>query len=318
MSGWFLKEDIEQMKGLVEEKVNNYRLGVDHHEVKELTEKSPSLKELQNGAHRVKALSKMFESKVEAFGKKDPTSQPRSFIRRISLELEAEKPTNLQRTVLELIHTEETYIQNLEHGIKNFMNIIKEGGVEVPTSLHYQSYRLFGNIDDILQFNKNLFQQLIACGKNVRAIAEMFTNLIQDEHFYCYVVYNVNYKNVEIITTTYLDFFKKTFNGRLGIESFLIQPVQRLPRYQLILCAMIKELSKDLTNTDKTSLAACCIAEKNVQRLLTRCNEGMMIHDIVETHEVSQSDHGVTNGEPGLLLIPRACSNFPMRRAVSF
>lgn len=54
MSGCFLKEDIEQMKGLVEEKVNNYRLGVfkDENEVKELTEKSPSLKELQNGAHR--------------------------------------------------------------------------------------------------------------------------------------------------------------------------------------------------------------------------------------------------------------------------
>ena len=317
------------MKGLVEEKVNIYRLGVykDETELKELTEKSPSLKELQNGAHRVKALSKMFENKVEIFGKKDSTGKPKSFVRRISIELEAEKPTNLQRTVLELIHTEETYIHNLEHGIKNFVQIIKDGGVEVPTSLHHQANRLFGNIDDILKFNKNFFHRLIKCGKNVRAIAELFTNLIQDEYFYCYVVYNVNYKNVELMITTYLDFFKKTFNGRLGIESFLIQPVQRLPRYQLILCAMIKELSKDLTNTDKTSLAACCIAEKNMQRLLTRCNEGMMIHDIVETREVSvqlgilatmQTDHGLSQEEPELLLIPRACSYFPMRRPVSF
>lgn len=54
---------------------------------------------------------------------------------------------------------------------------------------------------------------------------------------------------------------------RLGINSFLLQPIQRLPRYQLLLNEIIKDLSKDLENTKQT-IAACCVAEKNIQRLL--------------------------------------------------
>jgi hypothetical protein len=59
-----------------------------------------------------------------------------------------------------------------------------------------------------------------------------------------------------------------------------------LPRYQLLLNEIIKDLSKDLENT-KQSIAACCVAEKNVQRLILQCNEAMSINDIRNCYEVT-------------------------------
>lgn len=74
-------------------------------------------------------------------------------------------------------------------------------------------------------------------------------------------------------------------NDRLGINSFLLQPIQRLPRYQLLLNEIIKDLSKDMDNT-KLAMAAFCIAEKNIQRLLDTVNESMSINDIKNCFEV--------------------------------
>lgn len=75
---------------------------------------------------------------------------------------------------------------------------------------------------------------------------------------------------------------------RLGINSFLLQPIQRLPRYQMLLNEIIKDLSKDLENTTKQAIAACCKAEKNVQRLLDLVNESMSINDIRNCYEVKE------------------------------
>jgi hypothetical protein len=72
---------------------------------------------------------------------------------------------------------------------------------------------------------------------------------------------------------------------RLGINSFLLQPIQRLPRYKLLLNEIIKDLSKDLENV-KQAIAAFCVAEKNIQKLLDTVNESMSINDIKNCFEV--------------------------------
>jgi hypothetical protein len=78
---------------------------------------------------------------------------------------------------------------------------------------------------------------------------------------------------------------QNSVGDRLGINSFLLQPIQRLPRYQMLLNEIIKDLSKDLENT-KQAIAACCVAEKNIQRLLDTVNESMSINDIRNCYEV--------------------------------
>lgn len=109
--------------------------------------------------------------------------------------------------------------------------------------------------------------------------------------------------------------------------SLIIQPIQKIPRYPLLLEEMIKELSKDM-HVNKKTLAALCIAKKNVERFLTRLNQALTINDIIETHEVPanlqcglitclQIEFGVNINEPTMLLVPSFSSHHGYRSAVS-
>lgn len=49
---------------------------------------------------------------------------------------------------------------------------------------------------------------------------------------------------------------------------------------------MIKDMSKDLCEENKGMLRACCLAEKNIQRLIMTVNESMSINDIRNCYEV--------------------------------
>lgn len=91
------------------------------------------------------------------------------------------------------------------------------------------------------------------------------------------------------------DYFKEKQNeigDKLGINSFLVQPIQRLPKYKLLLSQLITELGKKLQEDGvKYQIAACCKAEKTLQRLLDTVNESMNINDIVECHDVNFESH---------------------------
>lgn len=105
-----------------------------------------------------------------------------------------------------------------------------------------------------------------------------------------YVLYAINRKRAEKLTDMNRLFFADRQNivgDRLG-GSFLVQPIQRLPRYQLLLRELIKELGKSLEVVGvKESIASCCRAEKHLQRLLDQVNGSMSIIDIVDNAEVS-------------------------------
>lgn len=53
----------------------------------------------------------------------------------------------------------------------------------------------------------------------------------------------------------------------------------------MLLNEIIKDLSKDL-EVSKQAIAACCVAEKSVQRLLDTVNESMSINDIRNCYEI--------------------------------
>jgi RhoGEF domain len=168
---------------------------------------------------------------------------------------------------------------------------------------------------------------------NVKLIAEFMSSFIQSDLFYCYIVYAINHKSAEQLITTHSEYFehlRRVSGDLLGINSFFIQPIQKLPRYKMLFDEMIKELSRDVSMGDKeavAAVAACCIAEKSLQRLLNRCNEAMYINDILETHVYSasvqlgtlmtmQRDFGVDIDEPLMILVPKTNSNFKFQSPV--
>lgn len=328
---------------LAEQKIN--RLVVtrsdDHNNIQE---SSPSLGDMQNETSRVKKLSRLFEEKLNTNSSQTnwwleekinlPTKCPSSpknqnrISGSINFSSSAKPPgSKLERIVHELMQKELTYIRALERGLKNYVTIIKHGGYEVPQILRHETFKLFGNIEEIYKLHKHLvYPQLIQCEGNARLIADVISSLIHNDFFYCYIVYGINQRSADqwiLYHHKFFDGLRSASDDLLGINSFIIQPIQKLPRYKMLFDEMIKELSHNIPS-NKETVAACCVAEKNVQRILFRLNEALSITDIIETHELKifdqmsmltsmQKDFGVDVNVPIMLLVPKTSSYFPFR-----
>lgn len=119
-----------------------------------------------------------------------------------------------------------------------------------------------------------------------------FLSQLQKDYFYIYILYAINRQRSEKLCDTHRSYFKEIQNeigDKLGVNSFLVQPIQRLPKYKLLLGQLISELGKRLEDDGvKQQIAACCLAEKRLQRLLDTVNGSMNINDIVECNNVSE------------------------------
>lgn len=201
--------------------------------------------------------------------------------------------SKLLNIIQELLQNEENYVRSLRNGIDNYVLALERSGV--PRTLRGQKFRIFGNVVGIYDFHRTEFlPQLTECYDDPERIADVFNRFVTRDYFYGYVIYAINRKRSELMCNYHVDYFKKVQNecgDRLGINSFLLQPIQRLPRYQLLLNEIIKDLTKDLDNM-KPAIAACCVAEKNIQRLLDTVNESMSINDIRNCYEIDAMCQG--------------------------
>lgn len=312
---------------------------------------------------RVKKLSRVFEEKTSTFNlktnwwldlddsskcgkkisKKDDedvwpqplpktASPPIVAVPRLSLSrslndlttLRNEKSKKISMIVDELLQKEKTYMQSLERGIQNYVKVIRRGRSSVPEKLRHQTFSLFGNVEEIYELHRtSVYPRLSICGGSVEKIAETISSLVQNDCFYCYIVYSINQKSAEQIISANQQYFANLSiknNDYLGINSFIILPVQKLPRYKLFLDAIIKEYNISYP-VDKDALSACLTAEKHVSNFLKRLDESLLINDIVETHEFPaavqlnfiasvQEQIGFHSGdEPLLFIVPRQRSS---------
>lgn len=176
-----------------------------------------------------------------------------------------------QRIIQELLENEQIYISTLAQGIGTYL--AKFDAVDLPASLVGQKRNLFSNIEAIHEYHRDRFYpKLVACGYDARKIAEAFTTSIEGFQFDIYVVYVLKRKKSETLCKENEYFFKQIQEDRLGVRSFLLQPVQRLPRYELLLGEILKSLMKNL-DENKEAVKACCIAEKTIKRLLNEVNQ---------------------------------------------
>lgn len=116
-----------------------------------------------------------------------------------------------------------------------------------------------------------LLPKLLRCGMSPQKVAATFINYVESNQFDIYIYYGINMKKSERVCMENDYFFKQIQKDRLGIRSFLLEPIQRLPRYQMLLAEMSKDLMQDL-DENKDTIAACCRAEKKVQKLLDTVN----------------------------------------------
>ncbi|XP_062556014.1 uncharacterized protein LOC134220868 isoform X2 [Armigeres subalbatus] len=204
--------------------------------------------------------------------------------------IKSERISNIMK---ELLENEETYVQTLEKGIENYISVMNQK--DLPPALRGQKYHIFGNIESIFELhNEKFLPKLRDNSASIQGVAETFIEFIEYDRFYCYILFALNRPNSEKICNKNLDFFQERQNqvgDKLGLNSFLLQPIQRLMRYKLLLAEINKEALKliadALMDSVKDEIGVLCKAEKRLERFIDIVNEAMSINDICECYELN-------------------------------
>uniref|UniRef100_A0A671MYT6 Pleckstrin homology domain-containing family G member 3-like n=1 Tax=Sinocyclocheilus anshuiensis TaxID=1608454 RepID=A0A671MYT6_9TELE len=158
--------------------------------------------------------------------------------------------TYLDRVVMEIIETERMYVRDLRSIVEDYLaHIIDSGDLPIKPE---QVCALFGNIEDIYEFNSELLQSLDMCDNDPVAIARCF--VIKREYFDIYSQYCTNYPNSVAALTdcmrnkTLAKFFRErqaALKRSLPLGSYLLKPVQRILKYHLLLQEIAKHFDPE-------------------------------------------------------------------------
>uniref|UniRef100_A0A1A7YKI7 MCF.2 cell line derived transforming sequence-like n=1 Tax=Iconisemion striatum TaxID=60296 RepID=A0A1A7YKI7_9TELE len=167
--------------------------------------------------------------------------------RHASLSEEEENLAVLRRHVMnELLETERAYVEELLCVLQGYASEMDNPSLShlIPPNLQNKKEVLFGNMPEIYHFHKRTFlrelEQYTDCPELVgRCFLERMTDL-QIYEKYCH-----NKPRSESLWRQCSDcaFFQecqKKLEHKLGLDSYLLKPVQRITKYQLLLKEMLK------------------------------------------------------------------------------
>ncbi|XP_058065479.1 uncharacterized protein LOC131215115 [Anopheles bellator] len=209
----------------------------------------------------------------------------------------------------ELLETERNYINTLEKGIATYVDGVFSGSGPTPPELCGKKYHLFGNLEYIYRFHRNAFlPKLLTTGNDVERIADVFVQFLENDSFYGYILYSMYHPKSQRLCELHIGFFEQhqqAHGDKLGVKSLILQPIQRLPRYQLLLTSLFKQLiKKPGAIARNTQLHKVCVAEKRLQTLIGIMNESVTINDILqcEKAEVDEVELGFGVPKPAIVL----------------
>ncbi|XP_073348676.1 pleckstrin homology domain-containing family G member 3 [Pagrus major] len=158
--------------------------------------------------------------------------------------------TYLDRVVMEIIETERMYVRDLRMIVEDYLaHIIDQCDLSIRPE---QVCSLFGNIEDIYEFNSELLQALDMCDNDPVAVARCF--VMKSEYFEIYTQYCTNYPNSVAALTECMrnkslaKFFRErqaALKRSLPLGSYLLKPVQRILKYHLLLQEIAKHFDPE-------------------------------------------------------------------------
>ncbi|XP_023165036.1 kalirin [Drosophila hydei] len=213
--------------------------------------------------------------------------QPKEEEDEIEIELRDKSDKCVHPILEELIHTEETYVNNLFTGLENYGNIFQRK--DLPLGLRGKKYDLFGNIEQIAEFHRDEFLPMLQRNRrDLKRLFDEFLEFLDQNCFYGYVIFTMNKQKSLKLCDLYKNYFtsiRLERDDKLGINSFLVQPIQRMARYPLLLTQFINTFFKNRDIVMKPLIESCCRLEKRLRTLLTTTNESEIINDIVDCNE---------------------------------
>ncbi|XP_069581089.1 guanine nucleotide exchange factor DBS isoform X2 [Brachyistius frenatus] len=158
-----------------------------------------------------------------------------------------ESLSNRRRHIMtELIETERLYVEELQSIMEGYFAELNNSELShlIPPSLENKKDVLFGNLPEIYEFhNRTFLMELENCAEKPELIGTCF--LKRKEELQVYEKYCQNKPRSELLWRQCGDslFFQecqKKLDHKLSLDAYLLKPVQRITKYQLMLKEMLK------------------------------------------------------------------------------
>ncbi|XP_031414156.1 guanine nucleotide exchange factor DBS isoform X4 [Clupea harengus] len=201
---------------------------------------------MSSPAHRSQEKSGS-DGEILSVCKKDPSLPNGTDSRPPSLSEEEENLAVLRRHVMnELLETERAYVEELLCVLQGYAAEMESPAMAhlMPSPLVNKKDVLFGNMPEIYQFHKRTFlRELEAYTDCPELVGRCFLERMADLQIY--EKYCQNKPRSESLWRQCSDcaFFQecqKKLEHKLGLDSYLLKPVQRITKYQLLLKELLK------------------------------------------------------------------------------
>uniref|UniRef100_A0A1A8DRG8 MCF.2 cell line derived transforming sequence b n=1 Tax=Nothobranchius kadleci TaxID=1051664 RepID=A0A1A8DRG8_NOTKA len=158
-----------------------------------------------------------------------------------------DNPEQVTRHIIkELIATERIYVDELLSVLLGYRAEMEDPSMAnlLPTALRSQKDVLFGNMPEIYQFHSRIFfRDLQSCLETPERVGACF--LQRKEKFQVYERYCQNKPCSELLwrqcaESPFFQECQKKLDHKLGLDSYLLKPIQRLTKYQLLLKELLK------------------------------------------------------------------------------
>ncbi|XP_074492969.1 guanine nucleotide exchange factor DBS isoform X11 [Sebastes fasciatus] len=158
-----------------------------------------------------------------------------------------ESLSNRRRHIMtELIETERLYVEELQSIMEGYFAELDNSELShlIPPSLENKRDVLFGNLPEIYEFhNRTFLRELENCAEKPELVGTCF--LKRKEELQVYEKYCQNKPRSEVLWRQCGDslFFQecqKKLDHKLSLDAYLLKPVQRITKYQLMLKEMLK------------------------------------------------------------------------------
>ncbi|XP_073703801.1 triple functional domain protein [Garra rufa] len=172
-----------------------------------------------------------------------PASAPGAEVklRDVNHELNEEKRKSARRKefiMAELIQTEKAYVRDLRECMDTYLWEMTSGVEEIPPGIVNREHIIFGNMQDLYEFHHNIFlKELEKYEQLPEDVGHCFVTWA--DKFQMYVNYCKNKPDsTQLILEhagPYFDEIQQRHRLANSISSYLIKPVQRITKYQLLL-----------------------------------------------------------------------------------
>ena len=136
----------------------------------------------------------------------------------------------------ELLQTERTYVKDLETSIETFLKEMRSG-INVPKKLVGKEDIVFGNIEDIYQFHKQIFLKELEKYQTIpEDVGHCFVTWAAKFDMYVFYCQNKPVSNDFVVQNggCYFEDIQQKHKIEHSLPAYLIKPVQRITKYQLV------------------------------------------------------------------------------------